>query len=293
MVDKVDIVPNEEEEELEVEKAPDKDQKEHEDEEYWLSEAIKDGYDPDYKGPNKKRTPKEFVERGREIKGFMKKHLNRSEAEVRRLTKKLESQGKEFEKAISLVEKQVEKEYKKELEKIRSEKAKAVTDADGAKYKELDDQEQRLREEHQTLKDNKVDPSKVEDIRLEDDPVMAKWAEDNPWIYDDEELSEYAGMYGQFLRRTKPTLQGKKFLDAVADGVKEKFPEKFNNPRRKGTAVSEPKNNGARKKDDKTFDSLPADAKQAYQTIIRSSARLKDYTKEDYAKDYFAEEANA
>jgi hypothetical protein len=87
----------------------------------------------------------------------------------------------------------------------------------------------------------------------------------------------------------KPGLPPDQFYAEVERMVKAEFPQKFQNQRREQPDLVGTGHKNSQKVK-KTFSDLPDEAKSAYK---RAAARLKsvgrDFTKEDYVKQYFEE----
>lgn len=90
-------------------------------------------------------------------------------------------------------------------------------------------------------------------------PEETAWMAANPWYGDDVEMTDFA----QKAARTVGArgLQGQAFYDAISAKVKEKFPDKFGNPRRQAASVVEAGGTSS-KGSGKDFQSLPADIKK-------------------------------
>lgn len=241
------------------------------------AEAVKMGWDESYSGPNK-RSAKEFYERGMEIQPILKKNLERAQHDNDRLRAEVDSVRKESRKALKIFKDKAKKDYDRELDTLRSEKAAAVADADHDRYTALEKREDKLREDFQAQiaeEEEKAEPAI--------DPALSEWRETNKWFDEDMEMQHYANAYAGFISANKPHLKGKAFLDAVTQGVKERYPDHFNNPRRKTKSVDAP-TAPSKQSGEKSFSDLPRDAKRAYQDLVGEGIEM---TKEEYAKGYF------
>ena len=121
----------------------------------------------------------------------------------------------------------------------------------------------------------------------DDIPAYKDWHVKNAWYLEDVELTAYAdsissavGRKGRF-NTTEPA-----YYDAIADEVKKKFPDKFENPNRKrATGVEE--TGGTKAKKGKGAADLPAEVRTTGMRFVKQKL-FKNI--DEYAKDYFAQE---
>jgi hypothetical protein len=124
------------------------------------------------------------------------------------------------------------------------------------------------------------------------DPVFDGWVAQNAW-YNDSELNIEAQKEAFGLRLAGDKSEGVEFLDKVKGKLRERYPEKFGNPRR------DPKNGGAPERPTgggeggggggggkKGWETLPTEAKEAGERYIKQKL-FKD--KAEYAASYWAQ----
>ena len=89
---------------------------------------------------------------------------------------------------------------------------------------------------------------------------------------------------GSSVRKQFPHLTGRDFLDKLDDRIKEYFPHKFTGNKAKGSAVdSSGSVRGSGSSGKKSYDNLPADAKQACDRFIKNGW-IK--SKQEYVDSY-------
>lgn len=123
------------------------------------------------------------------------------------------------------------------------------------------------------------------------EPVeFTDWKKDNDWYEDDVELTAYADRIGDAVRRKTgldPKTQASAFYDAVAQEVKSKYPERFENPKRSQASATTANRGsgegGGRRTQKRDYDALPAEAKAACDLQIKRS--LVE-SREEYCKYY-------
>lgn len=119
------------------------------------------------------------------------------------------------------------------------------------------------------------------------DPVFDAWSAQNTW-YTDPELKAEAEVEAFRLRRKGEKSEGAEFLDKVKEAIKKRFPEKFENPRRKEASGTERSSAGGdestRSGAKKGWEHLPTDAKEAGERYVKQKL-YKD--KAAYAAAYW------
>lgn len=120
------------------------------------------------------------------------------------------------------------------------------------------------------------------------DPEAQRWADQNPWFYQDHELNvSMIAEHGR-VKKANPDMPQWEQFEKAKRTVMRRFPEKFNiNPRRDApSAVSQP--SGARQNDgSKSFDSIPRADQEAYEKHRKMmAAKGVKYTKEEFMADY-------
>lgn len=213
-----------------------------------------------------------FVKRGKEFIPFLK-------ASNRELKKELEASNKriaETEKTLRQFgehhAKTEQRAYERALVDLKAKHAEAVGLGDVETAQGLTDQIVELNAE---VKAAPKPPSPGED------PEFVAWQADNKWFGTDKIMTGAAREIAEDLARVGVTKT--KQLAEVAKQIREAFPDKFENPRRKeapATGAPTP----TRQTNGKSYSDLPADAKAMCDDFVRQ----KVLTREQYVKDYFS-----
>ena len=168
--------------------------------------------------------------------------------------------------------------YDRAMTDLREQKKEAIAQGDGEKVLEIDDAIDELKTARQEEKETKAAPYQQPDAQF------VEWSTENQWYVNDSELKAEADLIGQAIKTRQPGLVGKDFLNEVAKRVKKMYPEKFTNTNRnRPSPVEGVATNPAGKKMGKTFNDLPAEAREACQKFEKSGL----LTREQYLKEYF------
>lgn len=235
-------------------------------------QARRMGWSPkeEFRGAPEKWTDAEtFVKNGMESLPILRERNRTLQRSVEDLTK---SVG-EFKKMSDTAYERAYSKAKKELEAEVKRAAKAG-DEQGAAAASTE------------LADLEADKAKREAVKDQDDPVFNNWAAENAW-YNDPDLKVEAEGEAFKLRKRGEKSEGVAFLDKVKEKIKERFPEKFANPRRQGNGSVErasPGGDETASRGKKGWDSLPADAKAAGERYVKQKL-FKD--KQAYAESYW------
>lgn len=247
-------------------------------------EARKFGWVPkeEWAGPEDKWKPAEdFLARGKEINGFLRRDfeivnnkLSAKEQEINELRKTVE----DFAKFHEETEKRAYERAKKELNEARK---RAIELGDGDAFIQVE-------EELSALEKNPPKPKTVTKPQQnpEDLTVLNNWMEENPVFKNDIEVMAVADGLSYVVKQENPSLQGKAFLDKLAERVKATIPHKFENSNRtKASAVGASSDSGTGRSGSKKkgYADLPPEAKAACDKFVKA----KLLTVEKYVEDYF------
>lgn len=231
-------------------------------------EAMSLGWQPkeNWKGPeNGWKDAETFMKDGEKMAGFVRKRLEKDfEERIKRIE---QASGA----ALEFQQKQAEKERAALLADLKAQKAEAIEDNDLAKLEKIKEQIDEVREAKEPALDPK-DVAAAADFRAKHEFWQGK-----DWV-----LQNFAdGAAGALARRG---LKGAELLTELDKQLCESFPEKFGKVKRNGSveADSQAGSNG----EEKTFADLPKEAKSAYEQLAK---KIKGFTKEQYAKDYYAQ----
>jgi hypothetical protein len=215
------------------------------DERDFESEALKDGWNPDFDGPGKKDA-ETFVKDGEKISGMLKAKIGRLEDRVDSLTN-TNAEFKQYTDKQRSKDKAKNDQLIVELEKA---KAQAITDGDGLAAVQAD-------REISNLQD--VEPDSPDEAMK----VMSQhWVVENPWYASNQKLGRFAdGIADQIINQG---YTGQAYFNELTRQVKETFPEEFENTNRsKAGSVETGGNQEVSDSKAHTWANLPAEAKAA------------------------------
>lgn len=167
--------------------------------------------------------------------------------------------------------------YKEALANLKKARRQAITDSDGERFDEIDQQ----------IKDVEEAAEKVRQVAQEDTapatpevhPKFAEWTNRNPWYTSVDYMRAYADRRGKELHQQGMTPL--EVLKKVEEDVRKEFPHKFRNSNKDDAPMVENNNargtGGGNKKD--SFTLTPAE-ERIMNTLIKSDP--KTFTKEKY-----------
>jgi hypothetical protein len=238
------------------------------------TEAREMGWIPKekYKGdPVHWRSAEEYVKRGREMLPIVRAENKKLGSEIAELKKTL----KDFGEFHSRTEKRA---YEAALKDLEARQSAAVEAADVEEVRAITDE----------IVDLKKDAKPAKDAQSADfKAAFDDWHADNAWFRTAESDTGDKAMTAvavQVYSEQSASMSEPDKLKAVAKAVREEFPHKFENPRRREAAAVE---GGvtARKGGGKGFSDLPPEAKAECDAFVKN---IKGFTREKYAKSYFA-----
>lgn len=244
------------------------------------AEAAKMGWTPkdQFKGdPAKWRPADEFVERGKNMLPIVQATVKRQEKQIEELTRTV----KDFTEHMTKTEQRA---YDRALATLKEQRKEAIAAGDGETFDKVDDQIAELKKDAEA-KAAKAAPKDAP----ADDPVYAEWETRNKLWLEDPKMAAYGETAAAFLRKTGETAQGAEFLELVTKEVREKFPDKFENPRRAAAPAVEGAAPGARR-GGKAYADMPAEARAACDRMAKNGftdAKQAADFKANYVKQYF------
>lgn len=244
------------------------------------AEASKMGWTPkdQFKGdPAKWRPADEFVERGKNMLPIVQATVKRQERELA----DLRTTVKDFAEHMTKTEQRA---YDRALADLKAERAAAVAAGDGETFAKVDDAIDQLKTEAQAKA-----AKAAKQAEPGDDPAYSEWEARNQSWLKDPKMQAFGESAAQYLRKAGEQATGAEFLEMVTKEVKEKFPDKFENPRRAAAASVEGAAPAARK-GGKSYADMPADARAACDRMAKngfSDPKQAAAFKADYTKQYF------
>lgn len=234
------------------------------------AEARRDGWVPqdDWKGEEDKWvSAQEFVERGEKITSIQKSKIERLES---RLAEKDKAFG-EFKEFMETARERDRKEAEKRIRDLEAQRAEAISEGDGQRFTKLDNEINDLRES------SREKPQSTSDVNA----MAQEWQSNNNWYGSDDDMTIYAD--GISSRVASEGYTGQSYFNELSRRVRDRFPEKFQNPNREmPSTVEEPGSQGSVSQS-RTFKDLPADAQAQYERFKR---QMPDFTKEQYVAQY-------
>lgn len=227
-----------------------------------------------------------FVKRGKEINPILRKNNER-------LLKELDStkrQMAEFKEAADEF-KQFQKEsfdrraaeLNDEIQALKIQKREAISAGDGNLAGDLDDQLEVLKQRHTEETTKKPEKQQQQQVQ-EPTPEVTAWVEDNDWYASNSRMRAATDAIATQLSKEQPWLTGRAFFDALDTELSNTFPAdklgKRVKPRSptEGSSTSSSRSGGSQK----TYSSLPADAKVACDKFVKQGLM----TKEEYVSSY-------
>lgn len=235
----------------------------------------------EFKGdPSKWRPAEEFLDRGKRILPIVLKDNERLQRNLDRVKDQLAEVREQTKQLVDFHTKAEERAYERARKEIESKIEVAAANADQATVRNEMHNLDALNKSNIPVPktETKTTPTNV-------DPIIQDWIDKEDWFTKDRALNAYAVDVFGSLERDKPGVSKAELLAETKRRTVDKFPEKFGiNPAREDhAAVATPSGTGSRKKGGRTYDNLPADAKQACDKFVRT---IPKYTKEQYVKDY-------
>jgi hypothetical protein len=235
-----------------------------------------------------------FVKRGKEINPILRKNNET-------LMKKLDEKSKEIDSIKASVEefKKFQKEsfdrkaveYEVQIAGLKAKKREAIAEGNGDLVVDLDDQIDEIKEAQREAKITAKEKAAEEEAKqkestttIPEDPALQDWLGRNNWFGQDSEMTDVANGLGASVRRQFPHLSGQEFLTKLDEKIAEYFPEKILGKKAKGNAVDSSGDvRGGSNSGKKSYDNLPADAKQACDRFIKNGW-IK--SKQEYVDNY-------
>lgn len=248
------------------------------------AEARKFGWVPqeEFKGdPSQWRDADEFLKRGREINGYLRKDLEKitgKNAQLESELREVKEVMKEFKKFHEETE---DRAYKRALTDLKKQKVEAIQTGDAEAVIAIDEQLDELKEARQTKPTEAPAPNNAAQ-----QAILNEWIGENTWIQSDIALQAAANGFTDIVRAENPGLVGRAFLDKVKEKVQEAFPDKFRNTTRDIPSAVEGGTSTARSTTTKkSYANLPAEAKSACDRFVKQGLM----TQEQYITEYFQE----
>lgn len=249
------------------------------------SEARKQGWTPKEKFHGDEddwMDAPSFVKKSREINSILKQNntrlqrdLDAAKSDLNELKLTTKGFAEEFAKMKDNA-------YKRAIAELKSEKREATKEDNLDLVDDLDERIDALKaEQAKVVAKPQANAEKQPDLR-----EFNEWHAENKW-YDaktETEMFDMAEAVAGRLSRENSNLTGRAFMDKVTEIVKGKFPEKFENPKRK----SAPHEGGGPRGESKGghgYSALPPDAKKKCDSYVKQGLMTKEAYVEAYPWD--------
>ena len=228
--------------------------------------------------PEKWVPPDKYVERAESMMPIMKSQMGKYENKISNLEAQIESQKKTTEKLLKMGETVQKRAYEQAKKDLTAQQVQAVSDGDVEKWQRLEYQKESLPQ-----------PEVIEAEQPVSSPVFDQWRSGNEWYLKDEDMTDFANLYGQKMQQQNPNMPYDQILTSVEKKIKETFPTKFENPNREIPSAVDGSTNRqvTEKSNGQSYNDLPADAKAMCNQNVEQGLYK---SKEDWVKAYFEEE---
>jgi hypothetical protein len=243
------------------------------------AEAIREGWQPKdkFRGRESDWVDAEtFMKQAHAVRPILKRNNERLTRELNEARKELNELKLTTSEFATEFAKMRENAYKRAIGDLKAQRREALKEDN---LELVDDLEERI----DSLKDEqakKAGPAPAPAPKPAAEPDLTEfreWQKENPW-YDEEkepDLFDAAEAVALRLRRNRKDLTGRPFMDEVVKQVRAKFPDKFENPRRK-SAPHEGGGNRGEGKRGKTYSDLPPEAKATCDRWVKNGLMTKE-----------------
>jgi hypothetical protein len=241
-------------------------------EEEVLTEAMKQGFNPEYEGDNKK-SPREFLEVAFNHNKVLKERNDNLSQSNEELKEEIAILNRKMEQIIEFSNEQKQKAVEKAVRELTAQRNEAISDGDTELVQQLD---KRIEDEKNVAISNS-------------NPILDAWMKQNPWYIKDDELGLEADIIARQLQETgrfrSTEHDYQRLLDLVAKKVKSQFSERFKNPKKDNPPDVESARQSPVDSSKKTYADLPPDAKKACDQFVRDKVMTRERYLELYEWD--------
>ena len=238
----------------------------------------------EFKGPAEKwRTAEEFLERGKEINGFLRKDLQRLQHTHQQTAEQLAETRKALMELKEFHERSIKAARDNVLHELRVQHAEAIREGDTQLAASISEKMDAVKAEDVAPPKGDPQPTGPRQPTTEELEVFNSWAQKTGWYGTNRQLTAAAdGLVGR-VRAENPSLQGLEFLQKVEGAVRDLFPEKF---RTRSSVVDGAGTGGGGgptvPANKRSYENLPAAAKAQCDIFVKQ----KLLTREQYVKDF-------
>lgn len=236
----------------------------------WVPETEWEG------DPDQWRPAREFLDRGELMDRISSqtRQLNQYNNDISELKDSL-SALTEHNKKIA------EQEYKKAMQDLKSRKADALDLGDHSTVVEIDEQMSDLKESKKNIE---VEETKPQQNSQQPHPEVEAWMGNNSWYNTDIVLQGAADAIAKQYMSSNPGSESNPgvVLEHVAATIKQEFPERFGQTKRRPAATTEPSNNGSTTAKGKKMKYTTAHLTPEQKQIAKSFAKTGVMTEQEY-----------
>ena len=220
-------------------------------------------------------TAEAFEKRGNEIRPILNSRLKKQDAELDALRAEVAGVREAARKFEHFSQAAIERERREKdyaVQQLEARRAQAITDGDGALAVQA---EKQIREIEKAPVAAAPPPPQM------DPEVANRFLRENAWYGTDKTMRAWAeGRSRELLASGTPP--GEAILSAIASEAREAFPQNFDRGNSRPSSVE---GSGRRSPTSygRTFDDLPADAKQAFEEFKKAGVSM---TKQQYLSNY-------
>lgn len=254
------------------------------------TEARMFGWKPleEFGGPPEKwRDAEAFLEKGKQINGFLRKDFEKLRNELSMRDQRIAALENNIQEFAEYHRETEARAYERAIANLKEERKAALRESDGDRVVQIEEQLDDLKEAASKQKLAPRAPAPRDPSTP--DPAFVAWVDQNPWYQENRVLRSLTHDYAEELKQHEPGLVGQAFLNRVKQLVQTNHPELFQNPERgRPNAVTggdDSRLSGRSR--GKTYADLPAEARATCDKFVKKGF----LTKEAYVKDYFGDEA--
>lgn len=213
-----------------------------------------------------------FIKAGEENAGWLRERNRKLDHALAQTTAKLNQMTESFETVKEHYTKVEQRAHDRAVKELKAQQKAAVAEGDEAAFERIDGEIEDLRKE--------ATPAKKREATADEDPDFIAWHTDNDWYNEDVEMTVYANQANTVIARKR--LVGRAHYDAITAEVKKRFPDHFENPKRKQAAAVEAGGEGAQRGGKQGYQNLPSDAKAVCDRLVADGV----LTQKQYCEDY-------
>lgn len=242
--------------------------------------AMEDGWIPSTRFDSEEQgkrfiSAEKFLENG----SFFKK-INEQKDKISTLEVSINQLNAHYQKVAETERKKAKAEYEREIDKLKTEKFKALEDGDSQRVVDIDEE----------LRGKEVPDSKDPNF----EKYFDEWAKKNQWYNDDSSMRNYADMLGDGYAVRHQDTPYQQIFEYVTEEVKQRYPDKFKNKKREEVSTVEGSNTNnvssqegitSNDKGDPTIKDLTTDEK----TVFKNFERLRIFKDEKDRTKYIKE----